>query len=126
VGTRADDLAALERALGARARRDHPLGAGTTYRVGGTATLFVEPEDEDELVAMARSLAGLDVPVLVVGKGSNLLVADRGFDGLAVSLGQGFETLSACRYWPAAPPPPGWPAWSGRWGCPGRWGVRSA
>ena len=94
MSTRAEDLAMLERALGARARRHHPLGAGTTYRVGGAATLFVEPEDEDELVAVARPLVGLDVPVLVVGKGSNLLVADRGFDGLAVSLGSGFETLS--------------------------------
>jgi UDP-N-acetylmuramate dehydrogenase len=94
VDTRAHDLAALERALGARARRDLPLGARTTYRVGGTAALSVEPGDEEELVAVARVLAGLDVPVLVVGKGSNLLVADRGFDGLAVSLGGGFETLS--------------------------------
>jgi UDP-N-acetylmuramate dehydrogenase len=94
VDTRAHDLAALERALGARARRDHPLGARTTYRVGGTAALSVEPGDEEELVAVARVLGGLDVPVLVVGKGSNLLVADRGFDGLAVSLGEGFETLS--------------------------------
>ncbi len=94
VDTRARDLAALERALGSRARRDRPLGARTTYRVGGTAALSVEPGDEEELVEVARILAGLDVPVLVVGKGSNLLVADRGFDGLAISLGGGFETLS--------------------------------
>jgi UDP-N-acetylmuramate dehydrogenase len=94
-----DGLAALEQALGGRARRDHPLGVLTTYRVGGTAALFVEPNDEEELAAVAAGLAGARVPVLVVGRGSNLLVADRGFDGLVVSLGKGFESLSTdgCR-----------------------------
>jgi UDP-N-acetylmuramate dehydrogenase len=94
VSTRSDDLAALEAALGDRAQRDHPLGALTTYRVGGRAALFAEPVDEDQLVAVGRGLAGLDVPVLVVGRGSNLLVADRGFEGLVVSLGPEFDTLS--------------------------------
>ncbi len=42
---------------------------------------------------MARALAGRDVPVLVLGRGSNLLVADAGFPGLAISLGSGFEAL---------------------------------
>ncbi len=88
------DLDTVGQALGPVARRHHPLGALTTYRVGGTAALFVEADDEARLVAVGHTLAGRNVPVLVVGRGSNLLVADRGFDGLAVSLGAGFETLS--------------------------------
>jgi UDP-N-acetylmuramate dehydrogenase len=94
------DLAALGEALGARAHRDHPLGALTTYRVGGTAALFVEAGDEHELIDLGRTLGGFagpegtTVPVMVLGKGSNLLVADRGFDGLVVSLGPGFAELS--------------------------------
>jgi UDP-N-acetylmuramate dehydrogenase len=90
----AGDLEALARALGAAVVRHAPLGARTTYRVGGTAALSVEPSDEDQLVALARALAGRRVPVLVVGRGSNLLVADRGFAGLVVTLGPGFETLA--------------------------------
>ena len=43
---------------------------------------------------MARALDGLDVPVLVVGNGSNLLVADAGFAGLVVTLGPGFADLA--------------------------------
>jgi UDP-N-acetylmuramate dehydrogenase len=99
VITRSVDLAALDRALGDRARRDHPLGALTTYRVGGTAALFVEPENEEQLVALSHRLAGLQVAVLVVGKGSNLLVADGGFEGVVVSLGSGFDGVSidGCR-----------------------------
>jgi UDP-N-acetylmuramate dehydrogenase len=88
------DLELLAGRLGATAHRDRPLGARTTYRVGGTAALTVEPYDEDALIAVARALDGLGVPVLVVGNGSNLLIADRGFRGLAVFLGSGFTFLA--------------------------------
>jgi UDP-N-acetylmuramate dehydrogenase len=96
--SRAGDLATLADRLGPAATRDAALGSRTTYRVGGTAALGVEPADEAELVAVGRALvgralAGLDVPVLVVGNGSNLLVADRGFAGLVVVLGPGFAHL---------------------------------
>jgi UDP-N-acetylmuramate dehydrogenase len=92
--TWSDDLASVDRALGTLARRHQPLGALTTYRVGGPAALLAHPADEEELVAVARSLAGSRVPVLVLGRGSNLLVADRGFPGLVITLGPGFETLA--------------------------------
>jgi UDP-N-acetylmuramate dehydrogenase len=94
VTERSDDLQRLGSALGSLARWDHPLGALTTYRVGGAARLFVEPADEAELSAVAAALDGRDVPVLVLGKGSNLLVADRGFAGLAVSLSRGFDDIT--------------------------------
>jgi UDP-N-acetylmuramate dehydrogenase len=94
VPTTSADLAALEQALGPRVERHHPLGALTTYRVGGTASLFIEPADEDELLHVARGLAGVDVPVVVLGRGSNLLVAEAGFDGLVIALGPGFDELA--------------------------------
>lgn len=84
----------LAGALGPAAVRDHPLGALTTYRVGGNAALFEEVADEARLLEVARCTSRAALPVLVVGRGSNLLVADRGFDGLAVTLGPGFDTLS--------------------------------
>jgi UDP-N-acetylmuramate dehydrogenase len=86
-----DELARLDRALGSLASRDQPLGSLTTYRVGGPAALLCRVAEEAELVYVAEALAGGDVPVLVVGKGSNLLVADRGFPGLVIVLGPGFE-----------------------------------
>ena len=83
---------ALLGALGPRAQRRAPLGARTTYRVGGPAAVLVEVDDEDDLVRVHDALATVDVPVpvLVLGEGSNLLVADAGFDGLVVSPGRGF------------------------------------
>ena len=83
------DSEAIELALGelgSLARRDVSLAPLTTYKVGGPADVFVSVGDPHDLhrVAAARRRSGL--PVLVVGRGSNLLVADRGFGGIAVSL----------------------------------------
>jgi UDP-N-acetylmuramate dehydrogenase len=80
--------------LGAAVRRDEPLAAYTTYRVGGRAALFAVVEDEASLAAVAAAVAGTGVATLVVGKGSNLLVADGGFAGLAVVLGEGFAGIA--------------------------------
>jgi UDP-N-acetylmuramate dehydrogenase len=79
-------------ALGSLAERDVALGPMTTYRVGGPAALFVTARSEDDLRRVADAAAGA-VPVLVIGKGSNLLVADAGFDGIAVRLGEGFDGI---------------------------------
>jgi UDP-N-acetylmuramate dehydrogenase len=81
-------------ALGDRARRNVPIGALTTYRVGGAAALFMVVESEDDLARLRAAVASSGVGVLVVGKGSNLLVADAGFDGLAVVLGEPFATIA--------------------------------
>jgi UDP-N-acetylmuramate dehydrogenase len=88
--------AAVERAaalLGARAERDVSLGPLTTYKVGGPAALLVRAATPDDLAAVASAVAGTGVDVLVVGKGSNLLVADAGFAGVAVVLGEGFAEV---------------------------------
>ncbi len=77
-------LAEAARLLGPAAAVDVPLGPLTTYRVGGRAALAVTVSTEDDLVPVAEAVRATDVPVLVVGKGSNMLVADAGFPGLAV------------------------------------------
>ena len=74
---------------------DHPIGSMTTYRAGGRAARFVRPVDRSELEAVAAGVASAGIPVLVVGRGSNLLVADAGFGGLALQLGQAFEKVRA-------------------------------
>lgn len=84
---------ALAVALGARATRHRPLGALTTYGVGGPAELFVEVDGPDDLRAVRTALIGSGVAVYVIGRGSNLLVADSGFDGVVLRLGQGFNTV---------------------------------
>jgi UDP-N-acetylmuramate dehydrogenase len=91
--TTANALDHLARALGARVDRDVPIGPLTTYRVGGPAALAYRAEDEGDLEVLRRVVPGSGVPVLVVGRGSNLLVADAGFPGLVVLLGEGFAEI---------------------------------
>ena len=87
----------LVAALGPAAEPDAPLGALTTYRVGGRAAVLVRAESVDDLVALGAALdrvsSGGPVPVVVLGRGSNLLVADRGFPGVAVVLGEGLAGI---------------------------------
>lgn len=81
-----DALGRLTERLGDRLRRDVPLAPMTTYRVGGSAAGFVDVASIDDLVAVAEVRAETGVPVLVVGRGSNMLVADGGFAGIALSI----------------------------------------
>jgi UDP-N-acetylmuramate dehydrogenase len=74
--------------LGSLARVDEPLGPMTTYRVGGPAAIFVTPTTIAELHEVAGVVTRYELAVLVVGRGSNLLVADAGFAGLALSLAE--------------------------------------
>ncbi len=85
---------ALERRLGARVERAAPGGQLTTYRCGGPIAVLVRAGREDDLRGVAAVLAGApDVPVLVVGRGSNLLIADAGFGGVAIVLGGDLEEI---------------------------------
>jgi UDP-N-acetylmuramate dehydrogenase len=65
---------------------DFPLARLTTVRTGGASDGFIRPTDEEQLVAALRWADAEDLPVGVIGSGSNLLVADDGFHGLAIKL----------------------------------------
>lgn len=84
-------------AAGLEPQVDHPMGPLCTYRVGGHAEVFVRVDGHDQLETLARVLAGGDRSTRpgpghlhVIGKGSNLLVADGGVRGLVVQLGDEF------------------------------------
>ena len=66
--------------------RDYPLARLTTVRTGGPAEFFARPAAEEELLEVLAWAASVGVAVGVVGSGSNLLVADDGFRGLAIKL----------------------------------------
>ncbi len=83
------------RLLRGHARRDVPVGPMTTYRVGGRASVFVAITDEEVLENVCGAVVATGVPVLTVGNGSNLLVSDAGFRGLALKLADRFAGISA-------------------------------
>jgi len=63
-----------------------PLAPRTSVRVGGPADLLVRPADPADLALLLRACEELSVPVLVLGAGANLLVADAGFRGVVIRL----------------------------------------
>jgi len=75
----------LDAALGGgRVRAAVPLAPMTTFRVGGPAEWFVETRSSDEILAALRAAHAAGVRVTLLGGGSNVLVADRGVEGLVV------------------------------------------
>lgn len=76
------------------AQLDVDLSSWCTYRAGGPAAAFVEANSEIELAKVAEIVAHTSVRTLVLGKGSNLLVSDAGFDGVAIRLGDKFASLA--------------------------------
>ncbi len=70
-----------------------PLAAVTWFRVGGAAEVMFRPADSDDLAAFLAAKPA-DVPVTVIGVGSNLLVRDGGIRGVVVRLGRGFVEIS--------------------------------
>src|SRR5438552_922135 len=73
-----------------RARFDEPLARHTTFKIGGPADAFVDAQNSGEILAALRVARAAGVPVFVLGRGSNLLVRDRGVRGVVLRLGDGF------------------------------------
>ena len=69
-----------------------PLGTLTWFRVGGNAEVLFEPQDREDLAALLNGKPA-DVPVTLLGLGSNLLVRDGGVPGVVVKLGRAFATI---------------------------------
>ena len=86
------DLRARMPALRGRLLFNQSLAEFTWFRVGGAAQALFVPEDEPDLAYFLRTLPG-NVPVTVVGLGSNLIVRDGGVPGIVIRLGRGFGDL---------------------------------
>ena len=88
------DLNRFSALLGDRLTKEEPIGPYTTYRVGGAASLFMRAMSVEDLHAVSRALSKVSIPVLLLGRGSNMLVSDSGFRGLAIALGPFAEQIS--------------------------------
>ena len=72
----------IQRRLGVRATRNEPLAQLTTMRVGGPADLFARVHNLFELRGLVRFARSRDLPVFMVGRGSDLVISDAGMRGL--------------------------------------------
>ena len=72
---------------------DEPMRLHTTFRVGGPADIFVLPSSVDELKKIFEAARKFDVPVTVLGNGSNVLVSDRGIRGVVIEIGKNLSFI---------------------------------
>jgi UDP-N-acetylmuramate dehydrogenase len=86
------ELKACMPELRGRLLANQPLGEFTWFRVGGPAQVFFMPEDENDLAYLLRNLS-TEIPVTVIGAGSNLIVRDGGVPGVVIRLGRGFNDV---------------------------------
>jgi UDP-N-acetylmuramate dehydrogenase len=86
------DLKARMPRVRGRLLSNQPLAELTWFRVGGPAQVLFMPEDEADLAYVLRSLPP-DIPVTVIGLGSNLIVRDGGVAGVVIRLGRGFSDI---------------------------------
>ena len=70
-----------------------PLNNLTTYGGGGPADLFIKVDSHKELELLIPRLRLLSAPLLLIGNGSNILISDEGFKGVALQLGETFEEI---------------------------------
>jgi UDP-N-acetylmuramate dehydrogenase len=93
-----DQLEAAERLLrqgcGGRVHTAFPLAPLTSFRLGGPAALYLEPQSEADLGVAAQTVGATGISWMVIGKGSNVLISDRGFEGLVIRLGKGFRWVA--------------------------------
>jgi UDP-N-acetylmuramate dehydrogenase len=84
----------LRDAVATRLRENFALAPLTSFRLGGPAALYLEAESDADLEVAGRAISASGIPHVVIGKGSNLLVSDKGFEGLVLRLGRGFRWVA--------------------------------
>ena len=76
----------LTAAAHGKIKANEPLAGYTSYRIGGPAPLMIFPDSESEIAAVLKIVRSDELPLLILGRGSNLLVSDYGWEGVAICL----------------------------------------
>ena len=71
--------------------RDVLMSGATTFKIGGPADVFIEAQSEETLSKIIKLCKAEGVPFMLIGAGSNLLVSDKGIEGVVCRLGEGFD-----------------------------------
>ncbi len=72
---------------------NEPMSEHTSFKIGGPAALFVKPSCVEDIKTVAGFAKQNDIKYRIVGKGSNLLVSDKGYDGIIINLGEEFKEI---------------------------------
>lgn len=83
----------LKKILGEKLKENEPLARFTTLKIGGPADFFYEAKTKEELVTSIRLARRLNLPLFVLGGGSNILIGDKGIRGLVIKNNTGSITM---------------------------------
>lgn len=89
-----DEIKNLLPAAGARLMANVLMAERSTFRIGGPADVFFEPAGETEIELVARYCQRNQIPLTILGNGSNILVSDRGIRGVVISIGEQMADFS--------------------------------
>lgn len=89
-----DFLSEVREQMGERIKIDEPMKLHTTFQVGGPADYFVSPHSEEEIRILLKNAKDYEIPVFIVGNGSNLLVSDKGYRGMIVQIGKEYSDVT--------------------------------
>lgn len=76
---------------GEQLKKDEPMKNHTTFRIGGPAMLFASPASEEQLAKLIKCVKKWQIPFFILGNGSNLLVSDKGYQGVVIEIKDGFN-----------------------------------
>ena len=89
-------LESLCRDLGMKCSFNEPLSTHTSMKIGGTCDIMIQPDSEDALTQTVAVCRAENIPFFVLGKGSNVLVADKGYRGCIILLSREFSEVDVC------------------------------
>lgn len=94
----------LKKILGDDCRKNEPMSAHCSFKTGGNAAVFAEPSSEGQLAELVCTIKKVGVPYFVIGRGSNLLVPDDGYDGVIINIGKKMSDIkiSGCKIYAEA------------------------
>lgn len=75
--------------------QNEPMKKHTTFQIGGPADFFLIPGNDEELSALLKFCRAEQIPILIIGRGSNLLVRDKGIRGAVIQIGESFAYFAA-------------------------------
>lgn len=79
-----------------RILEQEPLGAHTTFRIGGPASFYMIPENAEEIREGIRFAKERGLPFITIGRGSNMLFPDEGYHGVVIEIGSGMNQIEYC------------------------------
>lgn len=83
----------LQEANVGQVKENEPLANHTTWRIGGPTRVLVIPKDIDHLIFTVKLANEYNCPLFIIGRGSNLLISDQGFDGMIIKISDAIDHL---------------------------------